>query len=296
MPDDLVGLGSDWHVELDHEYLTLGEDVGLSRSRNSDDARDRVRRLELGGDDEVDVELALPPDFEVLDVLRSDDRARTRREPLGKDAGDDVDLVAGRACDHEIGPVDPGLLENAAASTVALESQDVVPVGERAELGRIGVDHGHRVLVVERLDDRRPDLAGPDDEDLHRRRLCIISSMQSGGGTVIQVVVFDMDGVLLDSEAVWDAVREALVRERGGRWHEGAQRDMMGMSAPEWSCYMHEELGLPESPAEIDDEVVRRMAASYREHLPLIPGAIEAVERTSQPTGRSASRRRRTGR
>jgi HAD superfamily hydrolase (TIGR01509 family) len=94
---------------------------------------------------------------------------------------------------------------------------------------------------------------------------------------VIRAVVFDMDGVLLDSEAVWDAVREALVRERGGRWHEGAQRDMMGMSAPEWSLYMHEELGLPEAPGEIDDEVVRRMAASYREHLPLIPGAIEAV-------------------
>ena len=178
LADDLVGLGSDRHVELDHEHLTLGEDVGLPRSRNSDDARDRIRRLELGRDDEVDVELALPPDFEVLDVLRPDDRSSTGREPFGEDAGDDVDLVTGGARDHEVGSDNPCLLENAAARTVTLERQDLVPVGERAELGRIGIDHGDRVLAVERLDDGRPDLACPDDEDLHRRRLCIISAMQ----------------------------------------------------------------------------------------------------------------------
>lgn len=95
---------------------------------------------------------------------------------------------------------------------------------------------------------------------------------------MIDAVVFDLDGVLIDSEAVWDAAREELVRERGGRWHEGAQRDMMGMSSPEWSRYMHEELGLPEPPGEINDEVVRRMAARYRERLPLLPGATRAVE------------------
>ena len=111
---------------------------------------------------------------------------------------------------------------------------------------------------------------------------------------MIEAVIFDMDGVLLDSEAVWDAVREGLVRERGGRWHDGAQRDMMGMSAPEWSRYMHDELGLRESPAEIDDEVVRRMAASYRDHLPLIPGATEAVAGISArwPLGLASSSNR----
>ena len=111
---------------------------------------------------------------------------------------------------------------------------------------------------------------------------------------VIEAVIFDMDGVLLDSEAVWDAVREGLVRERGGRWHDGAQRDMMGMSAPEWSRYMHDELGLRESPAEIDDEVVRRMAASYRDDLPLIPGATEAVAGISArwPLGLASSSNR----
>jgi HAD superfamily hydrolase (TIGR01509 family) len=96
---------------------------------------------------------------------------------------------------------------------------------------------------------------------------------------VIEAVVFDMDGVLVDTEQVWDEVREALVRERGGRWHEGAQAAMMGMSSVEWSRYMHEELGLAEEPQAINDEVVRRMLVRYRERLPLIDGAVAAVER-----------------
>jgi len=96
---------------------------------------------------------------------------------------------------------------------------------------------------------------------------------------VIEAVVFDLDGVIVDSEQVWDDVREQLVRERGGRWHEGAQAAMMGMSSPEWSRYMHDELGLPESAADINDEVVRLMLERYRESLPLIDGAVDAVRR-----------------
>ncbi len=96
---------------------------------------------------------------------------------------------------------------------------------------------------------------------------------------MIDCVVFDLDGVIVDSEQVWDDVREQLAKERGGRWHEGAQTAMMGMSSPEWSAYMHEEIGLPESPEEINDEVVRRMLARYEEELPLLPGAVAAVRR-----------------
>jgi HAD superfamily hydrolase (TIGR01509 family) len=96
---------------------------------------------------------------------------------------------------------------------------------------------------------------------------------------VIEAVVFDLDGVLLDSEQLWDKAREQLARERGGRWHDQAQRDMMGMSSLEWSRYMHETIGLPEPPEEISREVVERLTALYRERLPAIPGAKEAVER-----------------
>jgi HAD superfamily hydrolase (TIGR01509 family) len=112
---------------------------------------------------------------------------------------------------------------------------------------------------------------------------------------VIEAVVFDLDGVILDSEQVWDSAREALAKERGGRWHENAQRDMMGMSSVEWSRYMHDVIGLPESPEEINAEVVSRLEAIYREELPLIPGAVEAVERLAAtwPLGLASSSNRR---
>jgi HAD superfamily hydrolase (TIGR01509 family) len=96
---------------------------------------------------------------------------------------------------------------------------------------------------------------------------------------VIDAVVFDLDGVITDSEQLWDEVREGLARERGGRWSEQAQADMMGMSSTEWSRYIHEVVGLAESPEEINREVVRRMLARYSEHLPLIDGAVDAVKR-----------------
>jgi len=99
---------------------------------------------------------------------------------------------------------------------------------------------------------------------------------------VIAAVVFDMDGVLIDSEHVWDEIREELARERGGRWHEQAQRDMMGMSSPEWSRYMHDVIRLPEPPEEINEEVVHRLAARYRVELPLVEGAGEAVRRLAR--------------
>ena len=111
---------------------------------------------------------------------------------------------------------------------------------------------------------------------------------------MIEAVVFDLDGLLLDSEQVWDSVREQLARERGGRWHENAQRDMMGMSSPEWSRYMHDVIGLREPPEEINRDVVQRVGAAYRDDLPVIPGAREAVERIAArwPLGLASSSNR----
>jgi HAD superfamily hydrolase (TIGR01509 family) len=96
---------------------------------------------------------------------------------------------------------------------------------------------------------------------------------------VIEAVVFDLDGVLVDSEHIWDEVREQLARDRGGRWSNRAQADMMGMSSVEWSRYMHDVIGLAEPPEEISDEVVRRMQARYERDLPVVPGAVAAVHR-----------------
>ena len=111
---------------------------------------------------------------------------------------------------------------------------------------------------------------------------------------MIDAVVFDLDGVILQTEEVWDEVRGRYVVEQGGRYDEEAQRAMMGMSAPEWSRYLHEELGVPRTPEQISADIVRLMEARYRERLPLIPGAREAVERLAGrwPLGLASSSNR----
>jgi HAD superfamily hydrolase (TIGR01509 family) len=90
-------------------------------------------------------------------------------------------------------------------------------------------------------------------------------------------VVFDLDGVIVSTEEVWDRVREDLARERGGRWAPDAHTTMMGMSTPEWTAYMHHDLGVPMSPQEIAFEIERRLVARYEDDLPLLPGAADAV-------------------
>lgn len=96
---------------------------------------------------------------------------------------------------------------------------------------------------------------------------------------MIRAVVFDLDGVLLDSERVWDDARREVVRRHGGRWSERATADMQGMSSPEWSAYLHDELGVALEPARISALVVDLVLERYRRALPLAPGAREAVGR-----------------
>jgi HAD superfamily hydrolase (TIGR01509 family) len=98
---------------------------------------------------------------------------------------------------------------------------------------------------------------------------------------MIDAVIFDLDGVLIQSEEVWDAVRERYVRERGGRYDDEVQRAMMGMSAPEWSKFLAEDAGVPGPPEQINADVVELMLEAYRRELPLLPGAVEVVRRTA---------------
>jgi HAD superfamily hydrolase (TIGR01509 family) len=111
---------------------------------------------------------------------------------------------------------------------------------------------------------------------------------------VTRALVFDLDGVLLDSEQVWNQAKEEVVHEHGGRWREEAPRRMMGMSSLEWSRYLHDELGVPLEPDAISDEVVRRLERIYRDRLPLVDGAAEAVERLAEalPLGLASSSNR----
>ena len=96
---------------------------------------------------------------------------------------------------------------------------------------------------------------------------------------MVAAVVFDLDGVLIDSEERWDAARRAVVAEHGGAWRPGATRSMMGMSAPEWSRYLRDELGVGLGADQIVSEVLERLAAEYERELPLLPGAVDAVRR-----------------
>ena len=92
-----------------------------------------------------------------------------------------------------------------------------------------------------------------------------------------EAVIFDLDGVLVDSEQLWNGAKEELVLGTGGHWREDAPKAMIGMSSPEWSQYMHDQLGVPGDVEEINREVVQRMEQAYRARLPLLPGAVEAV-------------------
>lgn len=96
---------------------------------------------------------------------------------------------------------------------------------------------------------------------------------------MVAAVIFDLDGVIVDTEQVWDAVRRELVADWGGRDVPGAQEAMMGMSSPEWSAYLHEVVGLAPSAEEINAEVVRRMLERYASGVPLMDGAVAAVDR-----------------
>jgi HAD superfamily hydrolase (TIGR01509 family) len=111
---------------------------------------------------------------------------------------------------------------------------------------------------------------------------------------VIEAVAFDLDGVILQSEELWNETRERFARERGGDWSERAQADMMGMSSTEWSRYMHDVIGIGEPPEEIKREVVRRMLEQYEQRLPLIGGAVDAVKRIAAgwPVGLASSSNR----
>jgi HAD superfamily hydrolase (TIGR01509 family) len=99
---------------------------------------------------------------------------------------------------------------------------------------------------------------------------------------VITTFVFDLDGILLDSEQAWDEARQEVVRAHGGTWRPEATRAMLGMSSPEWSRYVSERLAVSLSPAAVNAAVVEAMLAGYRERLPLLPGAREAVERLAE--------------
>jgi len=96
---------------------------------------------------------------------------------------------------------------------------------------------------------------------------------------IIQAIIFDMDGTLMETEEQWDVVRRQLAAEAGVPWPEGATQAMMGMSTPEWSEYLATSVGLPLTAAQAAEKTIDAMAAHHHEGVELLPGAVESVRR-----------------
>jgi beta-phosphoglucomutase-like phosphatase (HAD superfamily) len=94
----------------------------------------------------------------------------------------------------------------------------------------------------------------------------------------IEAVIFDLDGLLVDSEPVWDRVRKGMADELGRAWDKNDHKAIMGVNSHEWAVYMIERLGLHQTPKEVEDSVVARMVAAYRIRIPFFPGAVAAVQ------------------
>ncbi|MFI6867192.1 HAD family hydrolase [Nocardia sp. NPDC050406] len=99
----------------------------------------------------------------------------------------------------------------------------------------------------------------------------------------IEAIVFDMDGVLIDTEPIWEEVRRGYIDDLGGRWLPDTQDRLMGMSTVEWARYLSADLlDGKRAPEQVAEDVIERMSARYAERLPLMPDAAETVRRMSE--------------
>ncbi len=94
---------------------------------------------------------------------------------------------------------------------------------------------------------------------------------------MIEAIIFDMDGLLVDSEPYWDNARSIMAAESGVKWNEDDHKAVMGVSTPEWVNYMIERLGLKLPPKSVEERIIGTMAGLYNQRIPFLPGAVEVV-------------------
>lgn len=97
----------------------------------------------------------------------------------------------------------------------------------------------------------------------------------------VDAVIFDMDGVLVDSEAYWYQSRIEFAEKRGKAWSMDDQHAAMGRSTVEWAQVMKDRLMLEMSLDDVIDEVRGGVIARIETRLPLLPGAIEAIHKAA---------------
>ncbi|MGH2429625.1 MAG: HAD family hydrolase [Candidatus Limnocylindria bacterium] len=95
-----------------------------------------------------------------------------------------------------------------------------------------------------------------------------------------RAVIFDMDGLLLDTETLWHRAEVELFRRHGGEFRWDDKMAVIGTSFDFTARYFAERLGQPmERGAALVDEMIALMHEEVRRQVDARPGALELVER-----------------
>jgi HAD superfamily hydrolase (TIGR01509 family) len=101
------------------------------------------------------------------------------------------------------------------------------------------------------------------------------------GPSSIEAIIFDLDGVIVASEQVWDRVRRRFVETHRGTWRKDSSRQMMGLSTRAWARYLTVELGVDLPEEEVAKQVIEEMKRQYERNLPFVDGAVAAIRELS---------------
>lgn len=109
-------------------------------------------------------------------------------------------------------------------------------------------------------------------------------SMESRAGRAqnLQAVLFDMDGLLVDTEPQWFAAESATVGQLGGVWGKQQQVDLLGSNLPVAARYMIEYTGSPHDVPTVMQMLLENMTARLVADVTFQPGAFELLDELSE--------------